>query len=110
MWLPNRENAVVDLAKLVDYCLNAQHEEGRHKARVFAAALNLGQEDAPWLAAEILSAARTCAATEQDKNAYGQRFVIDFDLRRNGRAVRVRSAWIVRSVEGFPRLTSCYVL
>jgi hypothetical protein len=35
--LPHAELAVVDIAKLRDYCLNADHLRGRHKARVFAA-------------------------------------------------------------------------
>ena len=43
-------------------------------------------------------------------NPYGQRYIIDFDLVRPDRAVKVRSAWIVRTGEDLPRLTSCYVL
>ena len=38
MKLPNAENAYVDLRKLADYCLDSEHERGKHKARVFAAA------------------------------------------------------------------------
>ena len=45
--LPNPDRAVVDLAKLRDYCLNPQHEEGKHKARVFASALGLTQLTPP---------------------------------------------------------------
>jgi hypothetical protein len=39
MKLPNGDQAVVDIAKLRDYCLNKDHLRGRHKARVFAAVL-----------------------------------------------------------------------
>lgn len=39
MKLPNADRAIVDVAKLRDYCLNPNHEEGKHKARVFAASL-----------------------------------------------------------------------
>jgi hypothetical protein len=35
MKIPNAENAVVDIRKLKDYCLNPQHEEGKHKSRLF---------------------------------------------------------------------------
>ncbi len=45
MKLPGGEHAVVDLAKLRDYCLNALHPRGRRKARVFASALGLTQTD-----------------------------------------------------------------
>ena len=41
MLLPNGERAVVELEKLTDYCLNPEHARGKHKARVFAAALGI---------------------------------------------------------------------
>ena len=46
MRIPNGEEAVVDIRKLADYCLNASHLSGRHKARIFRAALGIGREDA----------------------------------------------------------------
>ena len=50
MKLPNGDRAIVDIAKLRDYCLNAGHPRGRHKARVFVAALGLTVADADGLA------------------------------------------------------------
>ena len=44
--LPNGINAVVDIVKLRDYCLNSRHPEGRHKARMFRATLGMEREDA----------------------------------------------------------------
>jgi uncharacterized protein DUF6883 len=41
MKLPGSENAVADIAKLRDYCLNPSHPRGRHKARNFAALAGL---------------------------------------------------------------------
>jgi hypothetical protein len=41
MKLPNATHAVVDVAKLRDYCLNPGHARGRHKARVFASVLGI---------------------------------------------------------------------
>jgi hypothetical protein len=43
---PDAERAVLDISKLRDYSLNPEHKEGKHKVRVFAAALGLGIEDA----------------------------------------------------------------
>lgn len=37
MLIPNAERAVADIRKLRDYCLNPLHDEGKHKARLFAA-------------------------------------------------------------------------
>ncbi len=58
MKLPNGTNAVVDIVKLRDYCLNSGHPEGRHKARVFRATLGMKREDAEELRAALLAAAR----------------------------------------------------
>jgi hypothetical protein len=102
--------AVVDIAKLRDYCLNLDHPRGRHKARVFGAALGLTADHAEDLRDALLEAAKAEEASATDQDAYGQRYVVDFIMNGPGGAGRVRSSWIVRSGEDFPRLTSCYVL
>ena len=88
------EFATVDIAKLREYCLNQSHPRGRHKARVFAAALNLTQSDAEVLRDELLRAAREVDATEGVADQYGQRYTVDFELARNDRRAPVRSIWI----------------
>jgi hypothetical protein len=96
---------------LRDYALDPEHSLGKHKARVFAAALGFTANDSETLRDLLLAAAYNSAdaiATEQDE--FGQRFIIDFDVERNDRKATVRSAWIIRTDEDFPRLTSCYVL
>ena len=60
--------------------------------------------------AALLAAAGENEAQLGAANVYGQRYIIDFDLVRQGRAVRIRSTWIVRIGDDLPRLTSCYVL
>jgi len=110
MKLPNGERAVVDIAKLRDYSLSAIHEEGKHKARVFAAALGVGPGQAEWLRDRLIIAAREGDCQLGDFDEYGQRYVIDFDVEFGGNSTPLRSAWIVRSGENFPRLITCYVL
>jgi hypothetical protein len=44
--LPNASKAEVDIRKLRDYCLNLEHEEGKHKARLFLASLGMQTEHA----------------------------------------------------------------
>jgi hypothetical protein len=46
MLIPNAENAIVDIRKLRDYCLNPEHENGKHKARLFASILGMTADDA----------------------------------------------------------------
>ena len=110
MPLLNSDNAVVDLEKLTEYVLNPDHPTGRHKARVFKSVLGLTLEDAAFLQRTLQEIVMTHEATEQDTTEYGQRFVIDFELTTAAGSAMVRSAWIVRIDEAFPRLTSCYVL
>src|SRR5579864_8351301 len=110
MLLPNAVRAVVDIAKLRDYCLDPAHPRGRFKARVFASALGLTRADAEFLRRQLLLAARVGNATVAGRDEYGERYTIDFDLAHGTRRARVRSAWIILHSEGTPRLTSCYVL
>ena len=100
----------MDVAKQRDYALDPVHEEGKHKARVFAAALGISRNDAAWLRDQLLSAARNSDCTPGRKTEHGQRYAIDFDVTIRGKTARLRSAWIVRPGENFPRLTTCYVL
>ena len=109
MQLPNGERAIVDSRKLQGYCLNLQHSRGRHKARVFAS-VGILQVDAEELRTALLAAASHSEASLGIENPYGQRYIVDFDLIRQGRTVKVRSTWIVRIGEDLPRLTSCFVL
>ena len=109
MKLPNGERAIVDSRKLQEYCLNPHHSRGRNKARVFASA-GIHHSDAAMLTEALLSAAVYAEARPGIANPHGQRFIVDFDLARESRTVRVRSTWIVRIGEDLPRLTSCYLL
>jgi Domain of unknown function (DUF6883) len=110
MKLPGGKNAVVEIAKLRDYCLSPAHPRGRHKARVFAAIIGLTESDAEYLRAALVRAAIEGEATVVDADQYGQRYTIDFELARGERRGRIRSAWIIRRGESVPRFTSCYVL
>ena len=109
MRLPNGERAIVDIRKLQAYCLNSEHLRGRNKARVFAS-IGFRESDAEELRAALLAAANNTEARVGIANPYGERYIVDFDLIRQGRTVKIRSTWIVRIGEDLPRLTSCYVL
>ena len=109
MKLPYGERAIVDLGELQGYCLDPQHPHGRNKARVFAS-VGIRQADAEELRIALLAAASDRDARLGIANLYGQRYIVDFDLIRQRKTVRVRSTWIVRIGEDLPRLTSCYVL
>ena len=100
------------MVKLRDYCLNPHHGTGKHKARVFWSALNMtrGTEDTLLLRQELLRAAIECEATLGIADEYGRRYIVDFEMVRFGRKAMIRSAWIIRTGETTPRLTTCFVL
>lgn len=110
MKLPNGHRALVDVAKLRDYCLSRTHPRGRHKARVFEASLGLTAGDAGALRSALLEAAASGQAKSGEVDEHGRRYIVDFRMvGPSGEAV-VRSAWIIRAGEDTPRFTSCYVL
>jgi len=92
MKLPNAACAVVEIEKLRDYCLSANHPRGRHKARVFVTALGIRAEDSEELRDAILSAVLSEDATPTDGDKYGQRYVVDFTMARQGRQADIRTA------------------
>ena len=110
MKLPNHERAVVDIDKLTNYNLNNEHPRGKHKAKVFAAALGLTQEDAPELQSALLAAANSYEATATEWDEYGQRYLLDFSMSTPTGSAIVRSAWIILTAEDFPRFVTCYIL
>jgi hypothetical protein len=109
MKLPNAARAFVDIAKLRAYCLDSSHPDGRHKARVFRSALDLSADDAEMLRQAILDAVTEGEAVEGESDAYGSRYVVDFELRRGTKQATIRTIWMVRRNEDFPRLLTCYV-
>ena len=109
MKIPNTDRAVVDIVKLRDYCLNKRHPRGKHKAWLFESILGLTDVDAKELQDMLLEIVQTHNAVEGRHDQYGKRYVIDFTMIKTMKQT-VRSSWITRSNEDFPRLTSCYVL
>jgi hypothetical protein len=110
MKLPNPDFAIISDSKLAGYSLNLDHDEGKHKARVFKAALNMDVSHLEELKQALRSALETNDAVPAARNAYGQKYIIDFPLTREEKTAIVYSVWIVKDNENFPRLITCYIL
>ncbi len=110
MPIPNSEQAFIDIRKLTDYCLNQEHLEGRHKARVFKSALNIDLDNVEKLQVALLEAVQTQPAIPTQHNTYGQKYIVDFMMIHFHQRAFIRSVWMVRHTEEFPRLVTCYVL
>jgi len=108
--IPNSVNAVVDIRKLRNYCLNPEHAQGKHKARLFASILGMKVDDAEELRLILLEIVTSHEAKPGRADEFGQRYTVDFLLRWQDRSATVRSGWIVEHKSGIPRLTTCYPL
>jgi hypothetical protein len=109
MRLPAGDRAIVDIAKLRDYCLNPSHPRGKHKARVFAATLGLSMNHAEFLREHLLQAAMSVNVTQGSVDAFGRRYWMETEIVRGSNRAVLRSAWIIRGSENVPRLVTCYV-
>lgn len=108
--LPNFRNAILDIRKLRDYCLNSEHFRGGHKARVFRAALAIDDSDAVWLRQEILQALPDIHAAHTKTDYFGLHYSAKITLTRQSRTAVVITKWIIRHGEDFPRFLSAWVL
>jgi hypothetical protein len=82
--LPNSEQAILDIRKIEEYCLNSEHPRGRHKARLFRELIGLSGADSAWLRLTLLAAVRTADAVQLRRGSVWQSMA----GRRSGIATR----------------------
>ena len=86
--LPYAENAVVDIRKLRDYCLNPGHDDGKHKARLFRSILGMTADNAEELRQILLEVVKTEEIRLSRQDEFGQRHTIDFLIEwQNNRSI-----------------------
>lgn len=110
MKLPYGDKAIIEQRKIIDYSLSPDHDDGRHKARLFRDVLGLTRDHATLLLDALKEAAVKGEAVSGRLDRYGQRYVIDFAFVGPTRQAMIRSAWIIRPGETVPRLVTCYIL
>lgn len=110
MKLSNGNNAIVEIRKLREYCLNPDNPRGANKARVFASALGITMDDAESLKGILLDAARESETEIGELDDYGQRYTIDFEMATAFGTAPIRSGWIILHEEERPRLATCFVV
>lgn len=107
--MPNARLAELDLRKLTDYCLSPAHPLGRHKARVFRAALGITKADARWLRRTILGEIGSRDARKLHQDEFGTRYAVDVEITRQERHAVVRTIWILADADSAPRFVTCWV-
>ncbi|WP_013335034.1 DUF6883 domain-containing protein [Gloeothece verrucosa] len=94
--------------KLTTYSLNFEHKEGKHKARLFRDQLGIVLENQEILLTALLQAAINEELMYQTTSEYGNKYVIDFNLTTEVGTSIIRSCWIIRIGEVYPRLITVY--
>ena len=107
--LPNYQEAFIAIEKLRDYCLNPFHPIGKDKAVVFKSALKFTSQDTYLLQEAIHRGLSKSEAIPGKKDQYGKRYIVDIKIRNLDKEAVVRTGWIIKKGEDFPRLTTCYV-
>jgi len=55
-------------------------------------------------------AANSDQATDKGSNGFGRVYELRFQLKTQDGTATILSGWIIREGEGFPRLTTCFIL
>jgi hypothetical protein len=83
--LPNYQKAVIPNEKIFDYCLNPNHERGRHKAKVFKKVFGLTQQDGELLKSAILEQLDRFEIETVKENKFGVIFTLPMRITLLGK-------------------------
>ena len=110
MRLPGAERATIPTDKLVRYALNPDHPVGKHKARVFASALGIRNQDWRYLHDQILAALTDAPVRSTRITPFGVAYEVVVAIDGlNGATLPVVTTWIVEVPDAPPRLTTTWV-
>ncbi|MDH5718375.1 MAG: hypothetical protein OEZ22_12170 [Spirochaetia bacterium] len=109
MRLPNGKNCYIDARKINDYCLNIYHPRGKHKAILFEKLLGISKENSNELIYWLKQAVLENDAFEQNSDKFGKWYYIDIKKFDNQNVI-IRSVWIIKVNENFPRFVTCYII
>lgn len=94
--------------KLINYALNSEHSDGKHKARLFNARLGINLDNRNILIDALVDIAENHDNFHEKDSPYGTKYVIDFDFETQKGSSKIRSVWIIRSETNHPLLTTVY--
>lgn len=109
--LPRVEDAYIPSEKLHDYVLFPGHDRGRHKARVFSAALGIDRCDWTYLHDQLLENLATGLVVSHTANPpWGDQYSVRLAIEGlNGETHDVMTKWEI-DAEGVPKLVTAYVV
>lgn len=102
-------NPRVDVSKTRDYCLNVEHEKGKHKALLFRELLGITSANWYVLAEQLAAGIEQEFVNHPEKTKWGVQYEVKIPVTGpNGKTKLVTSGWIIRQNEA-PSLTSAYI-
>jgi hypothetical protein len=107
-YVPNKERAIVDLAKVSGYLLSRTHPIGRTKARFFS---RFGfRDDAPdRLAQALMDHVSVTPVARTESSVHGTKYRLDGPLTSpDGRNPHVSSVWIIPAGDTIPRFVTAF--
>jgi hypothetical protein len=107
--VPRADEAVVPEDKLARYALDPEHPRGRHKARVFSAALGIGRGDWRYLRDQLIDSVTDAPVLGTRITPFGVLYeTLALVDGLNGTTAPVAAIWIVEE-DHPPRLVSTWV-
>jgi len=98
-----------DVSKTRDYCLNEEHEKGKHKALLFRQLLGITPANWYVLAEQLAAGIEQEVVNRPEKTKWGVQYEVKIPVTGpNGLTKLVTSGWIIRQNEP-PSLTSAYI-
>ncbi len=108
MKLPNGDRAIIPIEKLLGYCLNPNHQKGKHKARVFKSALAITADNVEQLVQLIELAAVQGEVVQERTTDFGQEFKLDWRIPDHD-DLKLRTIWIIPHDSAEPQLVSAFI-
>lgn len=108
MKLPNAKNIVITKEKLVDYILSETHPTGKFKAKIFRK-IGFDESKVKAFEKELKKIVIAKEITEKVESEYGIKYIIDGQIKGlKGKAIRVRTIWIIERGDIKPRFVTLY--
>ncbi|MPZ47722.1 MAG: hypothetical protein GEU75_00120 [Dehalococcoidia bacterium] len=93
----------------MDYVIDSNHPQNHGKARVFVS-MGYTRENWQQLADDLRSQHLVRDAKEVEPTRQGRKFLIEGNLQGTAGSANIRSVWIIRWGEEFPRFVTSYPL
>ncbi len=108
MKLPYAKNVVIPKEKLVNYILSETHPTGKFKAKIFRK-IGFDESKINTFEKELKQIADSEEIIKEITSKYGTKYIIDGQIKGSeGKAIKVRTIWIIEIGEIKPRFITIY--